>query len=147
MFIKVYHGSDSLPIGQIPDASYRQPVYVTPIKGLAKEFGHTVHTFKVSVDVLLDLRRDDHRKLASKVLNGSTNFLSNYISDKESGLPKAYCRHHLESKQALGSLEKLKVLARKLQFKGVVMIETEWPDSPISFEVYDPSVLIPIDGE
>jgi hypothetical protein len=134
--IAVFHGSDSLKAGRLPTGDIENPVYVALSRAFAGQFGETVHEFRINESLILDLRNPEHQKLAESE--------APIALDPLTGLPHAYGEFHFTTGDSAKSLQQLKSLAVKLGFKGIFMVEADWPGTPVSIEIYDTAILIQV---
>jgi len=127
-----YHGSDTLPIGKKPTKGR----FLALDKEFAQNFGNTVHEFVFPSEKILDLRNKNHLEiLKTKYPQSDIDFVRGNSQD----LPNAFTHEQ----NATERLEKLKNMAISLGFHGAYQKESDWPNQPVSVEIYNPKHLIP----
>ena len=127
-----YHGSDTLPIGKKPTKGG----FLALDKEFAQNFSNTVHEFVFPSEKILDLRNKNHLEiLKTKYPQSDIDFIKGSSQD----LPNAFTHEQ----NATERLEKLKNMALSLGFHGTYQKESDWPNQPVSVEIYNTKHLVP----
>ena len=138
-FIKVFHGSDTLKAGLVPDASMGSAAYFSLDKKFAMNFGRQCYCFRIPESLIMDLRKPEVIDRIKSHPQG--NDLLRSVLPSGCVLPHAYGSYHLDNDLNLVSLSTLRKLALELGYKASLLMESDWKDAPFSIEVYDSSII------